>query len=62
MNRLVLMIVSALICGVMVFISSCSKEEVGNSALSIYAFGQSTTRSAALGESERGKKSVVHRG
>ena len=58
MKRLVLMIVSALICGVMVFISSCSKEEVGNSALSIYAFGQSTTRSSSFDESEKEEKKL----
>ena len=47
------MVIPALICGMM-FISSCNKEE-SNSALSIYAFGQSTTKSATSEESELGK-------
>ena len=50
MKRLVLVIISALICGMM-FISSCNKEE-SNSALSIYTFGQLTTRSAVFDENE----------
>ena len=59
MKRFFLMIVPALICGVIVFISSCNKEdEVGNSALSIYAVGQSEIRSAALDESEKENKSL----
>ena len=58
MKRLVLMIIPTLICGVMVFISSCSKEDVGNSALSIYAFGQPATRSAALNESGKEEKNL----
>jgi len=52
MKRLVLMIISAFICGATVFFSSCNKEEDSNSALSIYAFGQSSTKSATSNESE----------
>ena len=50
MKKVVLMIIPALFCGMM-FLSSCNKDEV-NSALSIYAFGQSTTKSATSDESE----------
>jgi len=56
MKRLVLMIIPALICGAM-FVSSCSKDG-SNSALSIYAFGQSTTKSASSGESEFGNQGL----
>ena len=51
MKRLVFMIIPAL-CGLMFFLS-CNKDEV-NSALSIYAFGQSasTTKNATSEESE----------
>ena len=49
MKRIVLLIVPALIFGgMLMFIASCNKEGVGNSALSIYAFGQSATKSATL--------------
>ena len=48
MKRVTFMIIPALICGV--FFSSCDKEE-SDSALSIYAFAQLTTRSASSEES-----------
>ena len=52
MKRVVLMIIPTLICGVMI-VSSCKKDGVsGNSDLNIYAFGQTTTKSTTLGESE----------
>ena len=56
MKKFVLMFIPALICGV-VFFSSCNKEE-SNSALSIYALGQSTTKSATSDESEIGSKGL----
>jgi len=48
MKKFVLMIFTALICGLLY--TSCSKENNANSALNIYAFSQSTTKS----ESENG--------
>ena len=53
MKRVVLLIISALICGVM-FLSSCNKDEV-NSALSMYASVPSTTKSTSVEESEGNK-------
>ena len=55
MKRLVLMIIPALIC--VWFASSCNKEG-NNSALSIYAFGQSTTKSATSDESDTGNQGL----
>ena len=45
------MIISALFCG-LVFVSSCKKDGDNNSALSMYASVQSTTKSATSGGSE----------
>ena len=58
MKRLVLMIIPVLICGVFLLVSSCDKENDINSALSIYAFGQSETRSAAFDESKNEIKNL----
>ena len=58
MKRFFLMIISVLICGGMVFISSCSEDEIDNSALSIYISGQSTTKSATFHSSEHVENSL----
>ena len=57
MKRLIVqMVIPALFCGVM-FISSCNKEE-SNSALSIYAFGQSTTKCTLYEVSKTGSQGL----
>ena len=51
-KRLFLVILPALICGLAMFVTSCNKDKNSNSALSIYAYSQATTKSAAFTESE----------
>jgi hypothetical protein len=56
MNRVVLRIVPALIFGALL-ISSCSKDDI-NSALSIFAFGQSTTKRTTSDISDIGNQGL----